>query len=255
MSIMKRSFSYLGGMLFTLTSIGCGVVEEQPIGDGPGGAGGSASGGSMTAGTSTTSGGSAGSGAADHGSCAEGCADGYGCYDSPLNPTGICAPLCDSQDQGQTPTADLSCRNSVRGGAGTCVFSQGYGEPDVPDVGGVPIGGVVQGLCSNECDPLAQDCPVGYTCDATNTYSAVAQVAMYACMPSKLPLELGYPCDTTGDGVCGPGLTCSLMSNEGVGTCRAFCDRADTKACDAPQHCVADIVTEQVGDDIGVCAD
>jgi len=190
------------------------------------------------------------------GTCDPPCSEGYGCYTMADDPAGLCAPLCDHPDQGQTPDEDLSCSNSVQGGTGQCVFSIGFGWPS----GGQPnptndSDRFVTGLCSNPCDPIAQDCPAGYTCDLTDTYSAVAQQGLYACLPNKLPHALGETCQSTGDGECGPGLTCTL-GTQGVanGSCTAFCDLRDADACPDGQTCTETEVTMQDNDpNIGVC--
>ena len=129
------------------------------------------------------------------GTCEPGCSEGYGCYEIADDPAGFCAPLCDRSEQGQTADADLSCTNSVRGGAGTCVFSLGFGWP-LPSTIDPPFltSRVVTGLCSNACDPLQQDCPDGYTCDQTSIYSVVVNQGLYARMPNKAPLALGDGC-------------------------------------------------------------
>jgi hypothetical protein len=254
---MKKSFSCVNGVLLTLMVLGCGIVEEQPIGDGPGGTGGSSSSGTSgasTAGSPATEGGSGGS-VVTHGTCAEGCDPGFGCYNSTLNPIGVCAPLCDG-DRGYRREG-VSCGNSVRGGVGVCVFSQGY-DPHIMEVDGLPVSNIIlRGLCSNRCDPLAQDCPGGYTCDVTATYSVEPEETLYACMPDTEPRQIGDACDATGDGECGPGLTCSPTGDGGErwAICAAFCDLGDPTSCKASQHCVTTAITEQVGDAIGVCAD
>jgi hypothetical protein len=113
----------------------------------------------------------------------------------------------------------------------------------------------VTGLCSNPCDPIVQDCPAGYTCDMTDTFSAVNQQGLYACLPNKLPHALGESCQSTGDGECGPGLTCT-QGSQGVldGFCTTFCEMSDADACPDGQTCTETEVTIQDNDpNIGVC--
>lgn len=111
------------------------------------------------------------------------------------------------------------------------------------------------GLCSNGCDPILQDCPSGYTCDQTDTYSAVAQQGLYACLPNKNPHAIGDACSSTGDGECGPGLTCSPRDgNIFAATCTVLRDRRNTEACSGTQVCTETEVTMQDNDpNIGVC--
>ena len=190
------------------------------------------------------------------GTCDPPCSQGYGCYEVADDPAGFCAPLCDTDVQGQTPDADLSCSNSVRGGAGTCVYSLSFGWPIPGPTGGIALTSrVVTGLCSNACDPILQDCPAGYTCDMTDTYSALNQQGLYACMPNKNPHALGDACDGTGDGECGPSLTCSLPNaGPAIATCEAFCDSRDPNACPTGKTCTETVVTMQDNDpNIGVC--
>jgi hypothetical protein len=190
----------------------------------------------------------------DVGACATGCSAGYGCYFSDQNPDGICAPFCDSDEQGQTADADLSCSKAVGGGRGTCVFSLGPGNPAVTEFpGSPPSNNVVTGLCSYECDPLGQDCPTGYTCDMTSSYSAVAAQVMYACVPNKTPRSVGDDCFCSGCGECGPGLTCS-PEQDGTYVCEAYCDLTDPESCPAAQTCGSTEVTSQVpNSNVGVC--
>lgn len=252
-----------GGTLSLLTLAACGG-SVQEIGDAMAGSSGSGTtqphGGSSGAGTQPhPSGASSSSGAApsghggstwDSGPCDPPCSEGFGCYPLTNDPGGFCAPLCDTQEQGQTADADLSCSNSVRGGAGQCVFSQGFGWPVPGGFTPPSAGNVITGLCSNTCDPLAQDCPAGYTCDHTDTYSAFNQQGLYACMPNKDPRALEAPCDRTGDGQCGPGWTCSLPSAR----CVTFCDMNDPSTCPTDRTCTEDLITQQDNDpNIGVC--
>jgi hypothetical protein len=256
-----------GGTLSLLTLAACGG-SVQEIGDALAGSGGSGAGtaephagsggsiassthgGASPGGLSSTGAPSHGGSASNSGPCNPACGEGFGCYPVANDPGGFCAPLCDTQEQGQTPDADLSCSNSVRGGAGQCVFSQGYGWAALANFYPAAGGNVVTGLCSNPCDPLAQDCPVGYTCDHTDTYSAFNQQGLYACMPNKDPRALDAPCDRTGDGQCGPGLTCSLPSAR----CVTFCDMNDPSTCPTDRTCTEDEITIQDNDpNIGVC--
>jgi hypothetical protein len=191
------------------------------------------------------------------GTCDPPCSEGFGCYTIADDPAGLCAPLCDTPEQGQTAYADLSCSHSVQGGAGQCVFSLGFGWP-IPGAEGIPLlesDRFVTGLCSNPCDPIVQDCPAGYTCDMTDTFSAVNQQGLYACLPNKVPHALGESCQSTGDGECGPGLTCTL-GNQGIfdAVCTTFCEMGDTDACPDGQTCTETEVTMQDNDpNIGVC--
>lgn len=273
--MIKKTLGW-GGTLSMLTLAACGG-SVQGIGDAVAGSGGSATahagsgtvqphGGSSSSGSTSasTQGGSSSTGTPTDGrggaawapgTCDPPCREGYGCYPLANDPAGMCAPLCDTPEQGQTADADLSCSNSVRGGVGQCVFSLSFGWR-LP--GGVDIPGldnVITGLCSNACDPLAQDCPAGYTCDHTATYSAVAQEDLYACMPNKQPRAQGDVCYTTGLGECGLGLTCSLPNAEAsLAHCEAFCDMRDSGTCPTNRTCTEDVITEQDNDpNIGVC--
>jgi hypothetical protein len=278
-----------GGAFCLLALAACGGSIDQSVGDGASGAGGSNNtqghagnssaqplggsraqplgGSSNGSGNAPTQlGGSNGSGASSSGrggaawgpgTCDPPCSQGFGCYEVANDPAGFCAPLCDTPEQGQTADADLSCSNSILGGAGTCVFSLGFGWP-LPGGNDIPFltSRVVTGLCSNACDPILQDCPEGYTCDQTATYSAVSQQGLYACLPNKGPHAVGEACDDAGDGQCGPGLTCSVPPDGNIfaATCAALCDRRDTDACSGTQTCAETIFTEQDNDpNIGVC--
>ena len=267
-----------GGVVSLVALAACGGTF-QDIGDGGSGSGGTsnmtqsvagdtaeggneATAGSRAAGGSGTSSSQGSDGRAGApwapGTCDPPCSEGYGCYELANDPAGFCAPLCDSDEQGQTPAADLSCSNSVRGGAGTCVFSLSFGWP-IPGGSELPFltSRVVTGLCSNSCDPIEQDCPDGYKCDITATYSAVSQEGMYACMPNKVPSALGESCDGTGDGQCDAGLSCSIpdaATSIYDATCEALCDSRDPDACPTGQTCTETVVTMQDSDaNIGVC--
>ena len=106
-----------------------------------------------------------------------------------------------------------------------------------------------------KCAVTTHQCPQGYTCDMTDTYSALNQQGLYACMPNKSPHALGDSCEGTGDGECGPGLTCSLPdTGPAVATCEAFCDSRDPGACPTGKTCTETVVTMQDNDpNIGVC--
>lgn len=267
---MLKNLVWLGaGLGAVLSAAACGGSIEA-IGDGAAGSGGSGSSNSNhTAGVGAhSSSGTAGGSSANAGSGSAGtasgngyptcpdrvCATGYGCYFSEQNPDGICAPFCDTEEQGQTADADLSCHNALGGGVGTCVFGIGPGNPSISLPGIVDYNNVVTGICSHECDPLAQDCPSGFTCDITATYSAVAQQTLYGCIPDKTPRHLGDRCDSSGSGECGSGLTCSPPFIDGRMTCLAFCDLHDTASCPTGQTCNStEITTQTTNADVGVC--
>jgi hypothetical protein len=186
------------------------------------------------------------------GTCDPPCREGFGCYPVEGNPAGLCAPLCEMQDQGQTPDTDLSCTNSVRGGAGQCVDSLGFGWPNPGAALSAYTG---TGLCSNPCDPLAQDCPTGYKCDQAYAYSAVVYRAMYACVPEKEPRALDEACDGEGDGRCAAGLSCTTPDvNQAAMRCASFCDMRDPSTCPTGQTCTETVVSERDNDpNIGLC--
>jgi hypothetical protein len=235
-----------------------GSGSAQPHGGNATGVAGSAP--HQTGGASATGSGQNGRGGAAwaSGTCDPPCSEGFGCYTIAGDPAGLCAPLCDTPEQGQTVGADLSCSNSVLGGTGQCVFSLGFGWP-IPGGGEYPFQGsdrVVTGLCSNACDPLAQDCPSGFKCDQTATYSAFDQQGLYACMPNKDPRALGEACDSTGDGQCDAGLTCAIPDNGPFqdAKCVTLCDMRDTSTCPTDKTCTENVVTLQDNDpSIGVC--
>ncbi|HEX2874350.1 MAG TPA: hypothetical protein VHP33_24015 [Polyangiaceae bacterium] len=268
-----------GATFSMLTLAACGG-SVQEIGDAAAGSGGSATehagsgstqphAGNATgvAGSAPTHAGGTGSNGSDEnghggaawasGTCDPPCGEGFGCYTIAGDPAGLCAPLCDTPEQGQTPDADLSCSNSVLGGAGQCVFSLGFGWPAPGGVNSPPgIDRVVTGLCSNACDPLAQDCPSGFKCDQTATYSAFNQQGLYACMPNKDPRALGEACDSTGDGQCDAGLTCAIPDDGPFedAKCVALCDMRDASTCPTDKTCTENVVTLQDNDpNIGVC--
>ena len=149
-----------GSAISMLTLAACGG-SVQEIGDAMAGSGGNTAthaGGSTTqthAGSATAAAGSApihgggtsssnpgpdgrGGAAWAPGTCDPPCGEGFGCYTVENDPAGLCAPLCNSSEQGQTANADLSCTTSVRGGPGQCVFSLGFGWP-IPGVSEAPF--------------------------------------------------------------------------------------------------------------------
>lgn len=261
-----------GGAVSMLTLAACGG-SVQEIGDAVAGSSGSSgtaqphagSNSSDSGNTPTQAGGSSSTGAAPNGHggaawapgpCNPPCGEGFGCFSLADDPAGLCAPLCDTPDQGQTADADLSCAHSVRGGAGQCVFSAGFGWPyPGSEISPVISDNVITGLCSNPCDPIAQDCPVGFTCGQTATYSAFNQQGLYACIPNKQPRALGDACFSTGFGECGRGLTCAIPDeSQAAMLCASFCDMRDSSSCPTDKTCSEDVVTKQDNDpNIGVC--
>jgi hypothetical protein len=272
---MKKTF-YAVGALWVLGAVACGGIKEQDIGDSVGGLGASAGsasalagsrarggangdddGSTPLAGSATTHGGSTSvGGAPSAGDCENGCAPGFGCYQSRFGERTVCAPICEDQVQRQHADDSVACGSSVRGGPGTCVSAETYAPvPAAPS--GAPVGSAnqSQGLCSNLCDPLLQDCPSGFSCDFTGTYSAVAEQAVYACMPVLKEGQAGDDCDGTENGNCAAGFTCNPFPNL-VYKCVAFCDLQATNPCPGTQTCTASEITTIVGNpNVGICGD
>jgi len=181
-----------------------------------------------------------------------GCSDGFYCFRSDAAPEGLCAPLCNERDQTQW---GLACNNSLTGEPGTCMpFHQ-----TPPDAIGEP--GTPEGLCSDFCDPLAQDCPDHFSCamtDLTNRNlggDGSLAVNRFACLPIVLaePRGEGDACNGYPTGECAEGLDCIQGDGSGdFANCRKFCDSATGSGCDSDQSCQKPYWFP--GDsDVGVC--
>jgi hypothetical protein len=232
---MKRVIA--SKLVFGLLLVGCGHIEE-PIGETGGGSGGSkaGAGGSGTpagASGSTPGGGYSSAGAPSGEECGAAiCAAGSECFigKGATSDDGVCVPLCNPEEQTDQSSWGLPCSDAIGGGDGTCRPFLRYGE--WPGGMGSGLSGV--GVCTHSCDPLAQDCPSGFSCDLTDTPDGSVAVWSFACLPHLTPQATGDACQGTPLGECAVGSTCS--GDDYI--CRDFCDRSATNACPTAQSCV-----------------
>jgi hypothetical protein len=225
------------------SSVGGSTALAGAASGAPGGRSGSATGGGP-AGGGTTSSNSTGGGAAvsqpgdpcDTGTCS----GGFFCFSSESTTEGRCAPLCNEIDQTQW---GLACENSLTGEPGTCVSFH------VPQPGRTPetVIPVPEGLCSDFCDPLAQDCPDHFSCALTDLTDrnlggdGSLAVNRFACLPivAAEPLGEGAACDGYPVGQCAEGLDC--IQDDGTtgdfANCRTLCNATTDSGCAADQSC------------------
>jgi hypothetical protein len=229
-------------LVLSLLALACGRIDEQPIGDtmgeggsadasAPSGSGGKAVSVAGSAGTSANSGGKSNDNPGGEECGGEVCEPGSECFvqAGATNDAGVCVPLCNPAEPTDQTTYGLECAGAIGGGDGICRAFLRYVEFDTP----VNAGGLTPtGICTNACDPLAQECPDGFSCDLTDTPQGSLASWSYACLPALTPLETGAACDGAPVGACMPGSTCVFDS-----TCAEFCDTEATDACPALQEC------------------
>jgi hypothetical protein len=176
--------------------------------------------------------------------CTTTCGEGLECFTGPSGETGRCAPLCEDQNQSAWGG---TCENPLTGGAGTCL-------PFFDHTGRAVV---AIGLCTSGCDPLAQDCPEGFTCDVTEDEAGQAPDRIFACLPltEAEPLVQGDGCNGFPTGECGPGLSCiSGLDPAHFATCERLCDSTAAAPCSAQQACeIPDFFPP--GTTVGICVD
>jgi hypothetical protein len=234
-------------LVLSLLVLGCGRLEEQPIGEtmgeaGSGGASMQASGGTTvagspgSAGTPMSSGGKASANPEGEPCAGDVCDPGSGCFvqSGATIDEGVCTPLCSPDNQfDQTPWG-MPCSFAVGGGDGICRPFLRQVQLDGPAAAMGSVASSV-GVCTKSCDPLEQNCPEGFSCDLTDTPQGALASWSYACMPVLSPLATGAGCTGTSSGQCDVGATCNVTSN---GTCAEFCDTEASNPCPAMQECV-----------------
>jgi hypothetical protein len=156
---------------------------------------------------------------------------------------GICTPLCNPADQTEQANWGQPCSGAVGGGEGVCRPFLRYYQFS-PDFG---IGYTPVSVCTIECDPLAQDCPDGFSCDLTDTSQGSRAHWSFACLPNLKPLETGSACEGSPLGQCSKGATCD------VAICRDFCDSAAGDPCPSGGTCIVEDWFPP--GNVGVCAD
>lgn len=157
------------------------------------------------------------------------CAVGETCVPTTADPqVGACVPggtACDPDAMiGQCAASGGACIAREGAATGTCV--PGCYVQDPAACGGMPAACHARtdsawhaGVClggGEPCDPIAQDCDAGQTCDVTGG-GPIGGHAMLCGMAGAAPE--GSDCSTDAD-VCGPGLACFGDA------CRAHCDPA-----------------------------
>lgn len=118
------------------------------------------------------------------------------------------------------------CLSSGTPGEGICVgLCKGSGWAPYCDDGYTCVGGRTHWYCQRDCDPLVQDCPMGYRC------SLDQQGFVFGCqIEYDVPqVGLGKPCSSEWE--CEPGLTCAWGETVpgciGQGCCTKWCDLTD----------------------------
>lgn len=241
---MNKIFS--SSLVVSVLLLGCGQIEDQPIGDMLAGAGSlSQMGGSAGSPTSQSSGGApasiagsgtlprAGSGGVNVEQCgAAVCAPNADCFVASGASTdeGICTPLCNPANQTDQTSWGQPCRGAVGGGEGVCrPFLRTYEITPQIGVGSTPVG-----VCTIQCDPLAQDCPYGFSCDLTDTPQGSLADWSFACLPNLKPLATGSACDGSPLGQCSKGATCNFD------ICQEFCDSTAEDPCRTGGTCTVE---------------
>lgn len=214
----------------------------QTIGDAPGGAAGTPG----SAGANSVAGAGAGAGTGGDAGAVSACDENEQLVTSKDQSVQLCAHRCNSDEQSEWGEA---CDNGLSGDAGTCYpFLRWIIEG--PFAGG--LSGT--GICTRGCDPLAQDCPTGYSCDVTDAKAAGEPGATFACLPefANGTIAAGDPCAGTPEGYCGVGLTC--VPEGDTYTCRAFCDLTASDPCPSGKSCTALDIYEFVSEtNAGIC--
>jgi hypothetical protein len=87
-------------------------------------------------------------------------------------------------------------------------------------------------VCTVPCDPLIQNCPQGFVCDASDP-------AHFGCLPRGLavPIAEGASCGGFPVGECAAGLSCAECGPGARWCCRRFCDRRSDQSCPAGRTC------------------
>ena len=240
-------------LLVSVLLVGCAQIADQPIGDIVAGAGGSAgsptsqsSGGepASVAGSGSLPG--AGSGSVNGEQCgAAVCDPNADCFVASGASTaeGICTPLCNPAEQTDQTSWGQPCSGAIGGGQGVCrPFIRTYEIRPEIGVVNTPVG-----VCTIECDPLAQDCPDGFSCDMTDTPEGSAAHWSFACLPNLKPLETGSGCDGLPVGQCSKGATCNFD------TCQKFCDSTAGDPCPSGGTCTVEEWFP--AGTVGVCVD
>lgn len=178
----------------------------------------------------------------------------------PLEPGEACAYDLDHPFSGLDDCARGSqCLEGKFGpeydGVGTCsALCLGSIEHPYCEAGFVCVGGRVLWVCEPICDPLVQDCELGWRCDIYG--AATLCLSDWVDGPQR---PAGEPCQA--DEECHVGLTCLPGAVPGCADeacCTPFCDRLDPQAtCPFPdQKCLApwDPEAEPAGvEHVGVC--
>ena len=108
------------------------------------------------------------------------------------------------------------------------------------------------GVCLPSCDPLAQDCGIGFTCipDPPSTF---------VCLPdaSDDGADQGATCVFANS--CNPGFMCIEPEDEGCGAgtgcCSAYCDLGSPVCANAEHECQVVLASPSPGyETVGVCA-
>jgi hypothetical protein len=158
------------------------------------------------------------------------CEQGHWCFELGFE-SPQCLPLC--RGTPDEPECDSPCS--------TCLVI-GFSAP--------------VGLCSQPCDPIVQDCPLGLRCIASPGYPPLCQSAQ----GSALPFD-----SCTSPLACGPGLTClgadRVPGCETEQCCTSLCDLLAVDPCpatDPPTQCLPwfedDATKDACGPTLGVCA-
>lgn len=126
-----------------------------------------------------------------------------------------------------------------------------FTTPDTPDE---PVDGTLKdvGICTNACDPLAQDCAANFACDVTEDRAGVTPNRVFACLPQVEAREEYQACDGFPLGQCAPGLSCISGVTSDFANCLELCDSTAADACDGGDSCeVPDWFPP--GTTVGVC--
>jgi len=223
-------------LVISVLLLGCAQIEDQPIGDMVAGAGGSAGSPTSSGGGSASVAGSgalpgAGSGNENGEQCGAAVCDANAdCFVAPGASTdqGVCTPLCEPAEQTDQSSFNKPCSGAVGGGQGVCrAFLRSY--VITPQIGfsTTPVG-----VCTTECDPLAQECPDGFSCDLTDTPEGSTAHWSFACLPNLKQLETGSACEGSPLGQCSKGATCNMA------VCRDFCDTTAADPCPSGGTCI-----------------
>lgn len=201
----------------------------QPIGDAPGGAAGTSgadqAAGSAQAGTEQAGGAAPTAGAGASAGSAQACSGNQVVVLSKDRSLIRCVAPCDGAEQSEW---GQPCANAFPGTEGVCrPFNRWLSSGSTTGIG----------ICTRNCDPMARDCPTGYSCDLSETLASAAPDRVFTCLPSFFPEPAaeGSACNGFPVGDCGVGLTC--YSDTAQPACRVLCDPAASNACPAGKAC------------------